>query len=253
MIAPYARSPFTFKILSKENNPYIEMTCTLMAEFGVLVHRISQGQLLVPTPQRYQARDYAIEPHFSIAAYFFAAAAVTGGEITIQSVNPLQSKQIDAKFLSVLEKMGCHLQQTPHGFTLKGPKTLNGVEVSMKEFAHTFTALIGIAPFAQSPTRIAHIGTLQQKELDRLMAVKTIFTKIGIQVETGNDWIKIFPATPLGGIINSFHDYHLAMGFSLLGLKSPGVIIDHAECVNKIYPDFFTLWQKLGENTSVQV
>ncbi|TAK77928.1 MAG: hypothetical protein EPO11_01985 [Gammaproteobacteria bacterium] len=253
MITPYARSAFTFKALNKESSPLIEMTCSMMAEFGVLVHHIHQGQLLVPVPQRYHARDYTVEPNLSLAAYFFAAAAVTGGELSIPPVQCAQSKQVSVKFLSVLEKMGCHVLETAHGLTLKGTSKLHGVEISMRDFSDTFMALACIAPFAQSPTRIAHIGPIKKQELNRMMAITSIFTKMGIHVETGSDWIKIFPGKPIGGMINPQHDPHLVMGLALLGLKTPGVTIENIECVNKIYPEFFILWNKLVENVSVKV
>ena len=42
------------------------------------------GRFRIPAPQVYQARDYWIEPDASAASYFFAAAAITGGEITVK-------------------------------------------------------------------------------------------------------------------------------------------------------------------------
>ena len=75
-----------------------------MADFGVLVHRIHQGQFMVPVPQRYQAKDMTVEPDLSIAAYFFAATAAFGGEITIQRINRIHSKQRDVEFLSCWKK-----------------------------------------------------------------------------------------------------------------------------------------------------
>jgi 5-enolpyruvylshikimate-3-phosphate synthase len=34
---------------------------------------------------RYRGQNYSIEPDASAASYFFAAAAITGGEVTVES------------------------------------------------------------------------------------------------------------------------------------------------------------------------
>lgn len=250
MIAPLARSPFYFTVVDLISQPFIDMTCTIMAEFGVLVHRVHQGQFMVPVPQRYQARDYTIEPDLSLASYFFAAAAITEGETTIQSVKRSQSKQPEVKLLSLLEKMGCRIMDTHSGLTVKGPAELHGIEISMREFSDVFLAISAIAPFAKSPTCISHIGHMRNKESKRIITMKTQLTKMGIQVETGIDWIKIYPGMPHGCVVDSGGDAHIAMALSIIGTKVPEVVIYDSECVTKHYPEFFSLLDRLTEHVS---
>lgn len=249
--APYARSPFTFTLRDATNQQHIDLTCAMMAEFDVLVHRIHQGQLMVPVPQRYYAKDYSVEPDLALSSYFFAAAAVTGGEVTIQPIKRGILKQRAVKFLSVLEKMGCRLIETHTGFTVKSTHPLQGMEVSMRDFSDTFMALAAIAPFAKSPTRISYIGEMKTKEKERMHFLKVELIKMGIHVETSENWIKIFPGTPKGGMINTHNDYRFAMAFSIIGLKSPGVIIDNSECIASVYPDFFNAWEKLSQHLNI--
>lgn len=253
MIAPYARNSFDCNLHHLHTPEYIDMTCMMMAEFGVLVHRIHQGQLMVPVPQRYQARDYVIEPDYSIAAYFFAAAAITGGEITIPPNKRSLSKQIDIKFLSVLEKMGCRIFETHTGLTLRGPSEYQGIEISMLDFSDTFAALVALAPFAKSPTRISHVHHMTPKESNRMAALKSELIKMNIQVETGEDWIQIFPGRPQGGLVNTHNDYRIAMAFSVMGLKVPGIVLDNDKAVLKRCSDFFTLWDSLLKYEQVKV
>lgn len=249
MIAPFARSAFHFTILNHTESYYLEMTCNMMAQYGVLVHRIHQGQFKIPVPQRYFARDYTVEADFALAAYFFAAAAITNGEITIQAVKHYLSKQRDVIFLSLLEKMGCQIRETHRGLTVKGPATLQGIETSLTDFNDTFAALAAIAPFAKSPTHITHTGELSEKESKRLQAINAEFIKLGIQVESGDNWLKIFPSKIKSGTLDSHDDHCLAMAFSLIGLKIPGITIANADCVAKVYADFYTEWDKLSEST----
>lgn len=250
MIAPYARSPFNFTVVDLVSQPYIDMTCTIMAEFGVLVHRVHQGQFMVPVPQRYQARDYTIEPDLTLATYFFAAAAITEGEVSVADIKRNQCKQPEIKCLNLLEKMGCRISETNSGLTIKGPSELQGVEVSMRDFSDIFLTLAAIAPFTKSPTLLSHIGHMRHKELKRMTAMKAQLIKMGILVETGDDWIKIYPGTPKGCVFNSQGDPEIAMAFAIVGLKVPGMIIEDDECVMQSYPDFFALLDKLTVQVS---
>lgn len=246
MIAPFARSPFNFTVHDSINYPPIDMTCAMMAEFGVLVHRMHQGQFMVPVPQRYQAKDYVVEPDLSIAAYFFAAAAATGGEVTIQATKRSHSKQTDIKFLSVLENIGCQTFETHAGLTVKGPAELQGIEVNMQDLPDIFPALAALAAFAKSSIRISHIA-----KSNRILALKSELIKLDIHVETGENWIHIFPSQARGALVSSHQDPRIAMALAIIGLKVPGVIIDDAECITSIYPEFFTYWNKLSNQMNV--
>lgn len=245
MTAPYAQSQLTIETKHAVSFPYIEMTCQMMAEFGVMVRRLHKGCFSVPIPQRYQAREYRVEPDLSTASYFFAAAAVTNGEITIQAVDRKQSKQGDIAFLTILEKMGCKVIEHPNGLTVKGAKQLHGVSVDMRNFSDTFMTLAAIAPFANSPTTITNIGHTRLQESDRIAAMRQELEKINVRVEEGPDWIRIYPSSPMGGIIDAHRDHRIAMAFSVMGLCVDGIVIEGAECVAKTCPGFFELWESL--------
>jgi 3-phosphoshikimate 1-carboxyvinyltransferase len=245
MVAPFAKSPVLLKTQNLVSEPYVDMTCAMMAEFGVQVKRMHHARFYVPVPQRYWAQEYVIEPDLSTASYFFAAAAVTNGEITIQKIDREQSKQGDIKFLNVLEKMGCRVKETAKGLTVIGTPELRGINVDMRDFSDTFMTLAAIAPFANSPTTITNIAHTRFKESNRIAAMRAGLEKLQVQVESGDDWIKIHPGTPRSGKINSFQDHRIAMAFSVLGLRVSGVKIINAECVSKTCPEFFTLWEQL--------
>lgn len=249
MIAPYARAPFTLALSHTNDGIGLQMslTCALMAEFGVLVRHIRENHFMVPVPQRYQARDYTVEPDLSLALYFYAAAALTTGELTVKGVRRDLIKQNHSKFLSSLEKMGCSVYASKSGLTVKGGLELQGIEVNLHDFTDSFMALIAIAPFATSPTKISRIGHMHHQELKRLMHVKESLTQLGVRVLLGQNWIEIFPSKVNAGVVPTHGDYRIAFAFSLIGLKVSGMVIDDPECVNKVFPDFFQLLTKLAE------
>lgn len=245
MVAPFAKKTLQIKVQDLVSQPYIDMTCEMMADFGVLVRRMHSGLFSVPIPQRYNARDYKIEPDFSTASYFFAAAAVTGGQVTIQPVSRSASRQGDIEFLAILEKMGCEVSESETGLTVKGPAELKGVSVDMRHFSDTFMTLAVLAPFAKTPTSITNIGHARRKESDRIAVMRTELQKLQIKVEEGKDWLKIYPSEPKPAMIETHHDHRIAMAFAVIGLRVPGITINDAECVNKTCPDFFATWEKL--------
>ena len=50
MVAPFAKQPLSIKTENQVSQPYIDMTCEMMADFGVLVRRMHSERFLVPTP-----------------------------------------------------------------------------------------------------------------------------------------------------------------------------------------------------------
>lgn len=251
MIAPFARSPFHFNHIQPYSQPAIDLTCDMMAEFGVQVHRIHQGQFTVPVPQRYQAHDYVIEPDLAIAAYFFAAAALTQGEVTTRPFKRFAAKQKDIFVLSILEKMGCRLFETHTGFSVKGPATLIGTEFNIEDCPNTFLSIAALAPFAQSPITLRGINKAGQATIKRLHLFKAILAAMNVNIEAGNDYLTIFPGMPKGGLIDTQNDAHIAMATALMGLKCRGILLDDTQCVTKRYADFFNQWNKLSEPSNI--
>ncbi len=245
LAAPLAQATISVEIDGLVSAPYINMTCLMMGEFGVLVRRMRKARYVVPVPQDYVPRKYFIEPDMSTASYFFAAAAVTRGSVTIQAFIVEESKQADTEFLLILEKMGCIVTSTHKGVAVKGPDELNGVSVDMRHCSDVFMTLAAIAPFATSPTTITNIGHARLKESDRIAAMEEGLRKLNVKVETGDDWMRVYPSAPIAGTIDSFNDHRIAMAFAIIGLRVAGIKIDGAECVTKTCPEFFTLWDNL--------
>ena len=88
MACPYAAQDVCLTVEgSLVSQPYVRMTLGVMSAFGVTVDHENLTRLRIAAGQRYQGREYAIEPDASAASYFWAAAAVTGGTITVQGLS----------------------------------------------------------------------------------------------------------------------------------------------------------------------
>ncbi len=82
MAAPYAKNPVELIVEDAlVSKPYVEMTLAVMRSFGIDV-RSDDLQHFRIAPGKYRSVvRYEIEPDASAASYFFAAAAITGGEV----------------------------------------------------------------------------------------------------------------------------------------------------------------------------
>lgn len=243
MAAPAAEQAVCVRVAGTlVSEPYVEMTRRVMQAFGVQVEADASGGFHC-NPQQYAAIDYEIEPDASAASYFFAAAAITGGEVTVSGLsrNALQG---DVGFVDALVRMGCEATYTPHGITLRG-RPLRGIEIDMNAISDTAQTLAAVAPFAAGPTHIFNVAHIRHKETDRIAAVATELRRSGQQVEEHADGLTIQPAMIHPATIQTYDDHRMAMSFALLGLNSPGIRIAHPECTAKTYPRFFEDLRKL--------
>jgi 3-phosphoshikimate 1-carboxyvinyltransferase len=100
-----------------------------------------------------------------------------------------------------------------------------------------------LAPLASGPTRFTDLGRLRLQECERVTALRTELSKCGAQVLEDGDTLQVFPGPLHGAEIETYNDHRLAMCFTILGLKVPGIKIKNPACVSKTFPDFF---QKLA-------
>ncbi|HIF01689.1 MAG TPA: 3-phosphoshikimate 1-carboxyvinyltransferase [Planctomycetes bacterium] len=238
MTAPAAETAVQLEVEGElVSKPYVTMTLEMMKAFGVHVEYPEDLSSFRIAPQNYQPQSYEIEPDASAASYFFGAAAVTGGRVTVQGLtkNALQG---DVHFASALEQMGCEVKWNNASVTVTG-RPLHGVDIDMNAISDTAQTLSTVAVFADSPTTIRSVGHMRHKETDRITAVVTELRRAGIRAEEFDDGLRIYPGTPQPAEIQTYDDHRMAMSFSLLGLRAGGIRILDPGCTAKTYPNYF--------------
>jgi 3-phosphoshikimate 1-carboxyvinyltransferase len=242
MAAPYARETVQLAVDGPlVSQPYVHMTLGLMREFGVHIPAEELTQFTIPGGQKYQARDFAIEPDASAASYFWGAAAVTGGDVTVRGLNR-NALQGDVHFVDCLAQMGCEVIHDTDGIRVAGKK-LRGIDVDMNAISDTAQTLGVVALFAEGPTTIRGIAHVRHKETDRIGDLARELRKFGATVEEFADGLKITPPASYdafrGADIATYNDHRMAMSLALAGLRLPGVVIQNPGCTAKTYPRFF--------------
>ncbi len=244
LIAPYTKVGMEIEVIGDLKTPYIDITLAVMETFGAHVSHKDYRQFHIVGRQQYQPRAYHIEPDASSASYFFAAAALTGGCVTVQHLST-NSSQGDIQFVHVLEQMGCQVSVSDVGITVQGPHQLKGIDVDMKDISDTALTLAAIAPFADSKVSIRNIEHTRWQETDRIHAMVMELRKLGVDVVEHQDGLEISPSPITPAAVDTYSDHRVAMAFSLIGLKVSGIQINDPECVSKTFPNYFEVLQEL--------
>ncbi len=270
LVSPYARRDVYIDVMGDVPSvPYLVMTTKLMDLFGVVVveqfayqaldsdpqalaaqpsRRVRACKFIVESSQRYRGLSWTVEPDASNATYFLSIPAIVGGRLSVDGLGT-ESIQGDAKFVDVLEKMGCSITREAHCLTVEGPndgQRLRGIDVDLNEMPDTAQTLAVLSLFADGPTTIRNVSNLRVKETDRLSAMSTELTKLGAVVDEKADGLTIHPPQVLQPArIETYNDHRMAMSFALAGLIHQGVSIADPHCCSKTFPDFFDRWTSL--------
>ncbi|GAA5262400.1 3-phosphoshikimate 1-carboxyvinyltransferase [Methanocalculus sp. MC3] len=246
MAAPYAEEDLIISLRGKSvSASYLDITLDLMASFGISVNVDAVKTFQVGCGKPFAGRSYEVEGDYSSASYFFAFAAVCGGEAAVTNLKPT-SPQGDRQFLSLLREMGCQVLSHENGYQLIRDGPLTGITCDMSGMPDTVQTLAAVAPFASGTTMIRGISHLRHKESDRIAAIEQVLSGFGAGVATTGDSLSITPGELHGGMIDPANDHRTAMSGAVLGLGIGGVSIRDAGCVAKSYPEFWDILKGAG-------
>ena len=226
------------------SRPYVDMTVDILARFGIEVQREGYTRFAVPGRQTYRAGDYAVEPDASQAGYFWGAAAITGGSVTVTGISG-ESSQGDVGLAQVFESMGCRVDHAQDGITVTGAP-LRAVTVDMADMPDMVPTLAVVAAFADGTTIIKNVSHLKAKESDRLSATCNELQKMGIEAVAEDGSLRVTGGAAHGAVIDTHDDHRMAMSFAMAGLAVPGMKIEDPDCVAKSFPNFWEVWETLG-------
>ena len=185
---------FVIHVKGHHGMSYVKMTIAMMEQFGVKVDCLTEDTFRISGDASYTARDYRIEPDVSAAAYFYAMAPVLSVPAKVHHVH-WKSLQGDITFLHVLEAMGCGSVELEDGIRIYPPQEgLCGGTFDLSAFSDQALTLAAISCFAKSPVTIEGIGHIRYQECDRLHAIMTNLTNMGIKCEEPEEGtIRIYP------------------------------------------------------------
>ncbi len=237
---------FVIHVKGHHGMSYVKMTIAMMEQFGVKVDCLTEDTFRISGDASYTARDYRIEPDVSAAAYFYAMAPVLSVPAKVHHVH-WKSLQGDITFLHVLEAMGCGSVELEDGIRIYPPQEgLCGGTFDLSAFSDQALTLAAISCFAKSPVTIEGIGHIRYQECDRLHAIMTNLTNMGIRCEEPEEGtIRIYPGQPKPCEIETFEDHRVAMAFAIPGLVTDGIVILDPGCCRKTFETYFEVLEEV--------
>ena len=197
------------------------------------------------------AQEIDVPGDFSSAAFFMVAALlIPGAEVMLRNVgiNPTRTGLID-----VLRSMGAHIEidnvrsvsgEPVADIFCKGQASLKAVTViaeMVPSLIDEFPILCIAAARAEGTTIIRGAEELRLKESDRIKAMASELSKMGVALEEFPDGLSITGAETLRPAeVDSHGDHRIAMSMAVAGLVAEGrTAISNASAVAISFPDFF--------------
>lgn len=246
MVLPVMNDDFNINITSeKKTGAYIGITINMLKDFGVNID-FDGNAYHIKGKQKIRGGNYTVEPDVSAACYFYAAAAITGGSITVKNIRK-NLMQGDMQFIKLLERIGCTVSDVSEGIRVKGPENgiYDGIDVDMNNFSDQALTMAAVAAFARTKTTIRNVGHIRGQECDRMKAIVNELSRCGIEAFELGDDIVINPGDVHGAIIETYDDHRVAMAFSLLSLRVPEIIISNPMCCRKTFENYFEIFETI--------
>lgn len=240
MVAPTLPKGLLIKFEGKvTSRPYLEMTASLMGQFGGIVDFTDTG-IDIPN-QKYMPTTITVESDWSAASYWFAFTALAAkAEITLPNIT-LDSLQGDHVIVEIMDQLGVHAE-------LKGRDLVLTKKDHSPEISWDFTDCPDLAQTVAVVCaakgiigKFTGLESLRIKETDRIQALQVELGKIGASfTEQSGSWV-LTPSSkeiPNGVLFNSYLDHRMAMAFAPLSTLAD-IIIEDPAVTRKSYPKFW--------------
>ena len=239
------------------SRPYIEMTLSIMRDFGAKAVWTSDHELKV-MPGGYQTIPYLIENDWSASSYWYQMMALTEDKAPCMVLPALFAKSLqgDSAISQIFR---------PLGIETTFEKDAEGVErvrlsrsgtpcssmdydfVNQPDLAQTLVVtcvMLGI------PFRFTGLQSLKIKETDRIRALRTELRKLGYDIQEQDDSILYWNGERCEAqenpAIDTYEDHRMAMAFAPCAMKLGCLRINNPEVVSKSYPAFWEDLKKVG-------
>ncbi|MBI3455117.1 MAG: 3-phosphoshikimate 1-carboxyvinyltransferase [Candidatus Rokubacteria bacterium] len=239
----------------------------MLAGFGaeVVVDGMNGHAVTLTPGPPLQGRPLRVPGDISSAAFFLVAALLAReGAVTIGGVgvNPTRTGILD-----VLRAMGADL--TVSGGSAEG-EPMADLTVRSRRLAGTaiggavvprtideLPILAVAAACAEGTTELRDAAELRVKESDRIRALASELSKMGVGIEERPDGFRIMgrAGRPIRGArVSSGGDHRLAMALIVAGLSADGpTVVEGIDCIATSYPDFVPTCRRLAGEACIEV
>lgn len=233
------------------SKPYIEMTLSLMADFGIDSAWDREANTIWIAPQTYHPPEaYIVEADWSAASYYYAMA-VLADEVHLQ-INGLSEHSIqgDSELVTMMRSFGITSVFNEKGVLLqKEQLPLTSFEYNFLGCPDLAQTLVVLCSALGINAQFHGLQTLKIKETDRVAALDHELNKLGCELTYSEGTIELkrgVQIIPNRVVVQTYEDHRMAMAFAPLALLGSTIFFDSKEVVNKSYPTFWDDLKTLG-------
>lgn len=228
------------------SRPYIEMTASLMRQFGADC-RVSEREIRIE-PKAYTPATVRIESDWSAASYWYAFAAIAeDAEIELPNMT-MDSLQGDRVIADIMDLLGVRSESKVESLILT--KQAHRNEIAW-DFTHCpdLAQTIAVVCSARGIKGVfTGLESLRIKETDRIKALQQELKKLGASFEEKDKkWILTPAEKRLFNNLSftTYLDHRMAMAFAPLAALTD-VVIEDPDVTRKSYPKFWEDIKALG-------
>ena len=238
-------------VLGLNEAPYVGITLDWLDFQNIRYEKRGWERFGIPAGQSYSSFERVVPADWSSAAFFMAAAAISGGELTLEGLDTGDS-QGDKAVLGMLERMGCRRQVVNGGIRITGAR-LKGAVLDLNDTPDALPVMAVTACFAEGKTRLENVPQARMKETDRIAVMTAELRKLGADVHELPEGMLIRgrrakpgSAALRGARVEGHGDHRVVMALAAAALGCEGnVVIEGAEVSEITFPGFFDLLEKV--------
>jgi 3-phosphoshikimate 1-carboxyvinyltransferase len=227
------------------SRPYVDITLQMLRDFGGVIEEEPSG-FKVGGSQKLERDTYAVPGDYSSASFPLAAAAMTGGDVTIRNLDA-RSPQGDRAILDHLRSFGARVTVSDDAVRVTGDH-LAGTEIDVRHTPDLFPILAVIGSIAEGKTVLRGGENLKDKESDRIATTTEFLQNMGARIVPKNDGCEIVGVERLHGTtVRTDGDHRILMAAAVAALVSTSQLrIEDTESYKVSYPGFLRDMHQLG-------
>ncbi len=237
-----------------EPGPGRDHTERMLRSMGAQIESVGATVRVKPLSSPLKPLSGDLPGDISSAAFILVAAAIVpGSEIEIRDVLLNGTR---TGILDVLSQMGAALEVETTGEMFGeevgcvrlNAQPLKGIEIGgdlVVRSIDEFPAIAVAASFAEGETTVRGAKELRFKETDRIEAIVSKLSSLGVKARGFEDGFAIEGGTLKGGQLDASGDHRLAMSMALAGLRAH-VTVRNAQILDESFPDFRVMLENLG-------
>lgn len=230
-------------IYNPAKEPEIRDLVNCLNKMGAKIYGVGTNKITIIGVEKLKSTSYRIMPDRIEAGTYLSAAAITGGKIKINNVNP----QDLWNYLLKLKQTGCKISLNGNSIKLIAPKVLKATNISTGFYPEFPTDLQSI--FTTIMCCAKGISIVKENIFENRFLYCEELKKLGANIEKEDNTIKVYGTSKLIGDVVKCNDLRGGASLILAALSAKGITkILNIENVFRGYENIEEKLKKLGAN-----